>query len=511
MDGIKFLIDLDSKTAGAVAADTAMQRLEQGAERANKNMGEIGLNTRTFTRDIMKADFAMEVLHKGAKIVKESFEGVYELIKDTINVAADERREKMAMTNLLGGSEDAEKALEYLDRFAALSEFSAEKTKTFGLELLNAGYRGQEWKNALAAIGDAATMSSNKIEGADSALSSFMRMKETGKLDARILRGLHLNVKDVIKGLGDSLGMTPEAVQKGLMEGTIPAAKAFETVLRALEKKTGHALGENVLKSGQGLSAKIEHLKEIPRLLMESVANSPGIDKIESAFGRVIEAFDPEGPKGKEISKGLASLMGSVGDALEKTDWAALTMKLGGVATTIGTWVGPLAKAADLVVKILDTSIKIPGALSGLGEKIGDFFAERDLQWEREKARTIKNKGLVGEVTSADTVQQLAHKQWEQSEYERMLAARSEPSIDAPNASSFSSLPPMSSLANASGNGATNVSAKAEVVVNVSGAAAGTPEAIGQAAKHGVEAGMTSALEQQALHAGTRSARKRKQ
>jgi tape measure domain-containing protein len=508
-DGIKFLIDLDSKTAGATAAGNALKNVENSADRANRQLEGMDHHGGMLTQNIFKAEFAMKALEAGAEVAKGAVKKVFDLIKDTINVGAGERREKMALTNLLGGHEEAEAALHYLDRFSQLSEFGEESTKRMGIELLNAGVKGETWKHTLAAIGDVASMSADKVAGADAALSSFMRMQETGKLDARILRGLHLNVKDVMAGLGDALGMSPKAVKKALEDGTVPAEKAFETVLRAIEKKTGHELGKNVLSAGQQLGAKLTHLKEIPDKIMKSVADSPGMDAIERSLDRVLESFDPSGVKGQNMVKGLSSMMESVGHVLESTDWAALTLRLGGVATTIGTWIGPLSKTAEIMVKILDVGIKIPGALTGMGEKIGDFFATRNLEWQREQERTIKNRNLTGEVTSVadmDAGKSSAHRQFELSEYDRMMASRA----PAPNV-----LPDMSSLsgsarAAASMMSAPHIEGKAEVVVNVSSANS-SPAEIGQAAKAGVESGMTKALEEKAQQAGVRSSRKRHQ
>jgi tape measure domain-containing protein len=476
-DGIKFLIDLDSRTAGANAADTALGRVEASADRADGHLKSMGHHAEGLSRDVFKADFAMEVLKKSAELAWEGVHKVAELIKDTVTEVADERREKMAMTNLLGGEEDAEKAIHYLDRFSEASEFGEARTKAMGIELLNAGYRGQEWQNALAGIADAASMSSDKMAGAEGALSSFMRMKETGKLDARILRRLHLNVKDVVKGLGDSLGMTPSAVKKGLLEGSIPAAKAYETVLRAIEKKTGKSLGEAGLTAGKGLEAKLTHLKELPEKIMKSVSDSPGMEKIEHGFDKLLESFDPDSTGGKKMISGLSSLMGSVGDLVEGTDWDAVATHVGDIASSIGKWVDPLAKAVGLVGKLAEGILGLPT----FGEDVGDWVARK----------------LHPELNQTPT-------------HVLEARARRQAEFDATNAAEWRDV----DLARGKGEGkagaagGTHIEGKAEVTVHVHGSKA-SAEDIGHAAKKGVEAGLTTALEQQALHAGTRSARKR--
>jgi hypothetical protein len=120
-DGVKFLIDLDSRTSGATAADSALSRVEDAAGRADRHLQNMGGHARGLTQDVFKAEFAMKVLEKGAEMAWEGVRKVGELIKDTVAVAGEERREKMALTNLLGGREEAEAALHYLDPYGFLA------------------------------------------------------------------------------------------------------------------------------------------------------------------------------------------------------------------------------------------------------------------------------------------------------------------------------------------------------------------------------------------------------
>jgi len=515
-DGVKFLIDLDSRTGGAAAADTALSRVEDAAGRADRHLQDMGGHARGLTQDVFKAEFAMKALEKGAEMAWDGVKKVGELIKDTVAVAGEERREKMALTNLLGGTEEAEKALHYMERFSDLSEFGEKNTKAWGIELLNSGYSGQKWKDAMAAVADAASMAPNKIEGAQEAIASLTRMQLTEKIDARTLRGLRLNVKDVVKDLGDALGMSEKAVKKGLMEGSIPAARAYETVLEALERKTGRRLGEAGLKAGKGLDAKLTHLKELPDKIMKAVAESPAMDKIERAFDRALEAFDPNGPKGAKMVEGLDRLMVAVGDFLEDTNWGEVALEVGSVATSIGKWIDPLSKVVGWVEKLAAGLAALPT----FGSDIGDYLA-RKLHPELGGGDAEffgKGSQLHQEATAhqareqarfADTNEQA----WREVEDE--LAAerkrkRMPPALRARNEAAWSGVEGRFAAAQAAdaGGGAPRISGKADVVVNVSGSAAASPESIKHAAKAGVHAGMTTALEQQALHAGTRKARR---
>jgi hypothetical protein len=506
-DGVKFLIDLDSRVQGATAADTALGRIEQSAERANQAVKHSGHEFSALSSDLFKATVAAHLFEKGLeKATGFAIEGLHNvgaLIKDTVNIAGSERRGKMAMTNLLGGEEEAEKALHYLSRFSELTEFGADKAQAMGTELLNSGYKGQQWQNALAAIADAASMSTDKLAGAQDALASLMTMKETGRLDARILRGLHLNVKDVVKGLGDALGMSPKAVKKALTDGAIPAAKAYEIVLQALEKKTGHALGEAGLKAGQGLDAKLTRLRELPEKIMKSVADSPGMEKIEHAFDRLLEAFDPEGPKGAKMVQGLERLMGSVGDFIEETDWDEVALKVGTVATSIGTWIDPLSKALALIEKVTEKLLALPT----FGEDVGNIAGDVRLNLQRnafESKMASKEGGVKAVFTDVGANSR-------ETTFARDVRAKEQARLESENAAAWRDVDAAMGRGGGhagKGEGGTHIEGKADVTVHVHGSNA-TPEAIGHAAKKGVEAGMTTALEQQALQSGTRSGRRR--
>lgn len=528
-DGIKFMIDLDSRTQGAAMADSALGRVENTAERTNRALGDAGGKVSAFSSDLFKATVAAHYFEKATDWaidkVKSGFEAVKETIRETINEAAGEKREKMAMTNLLGGPAAAEQALHYLDRFSELSEFGEKHTKTFGIELMNAGYKGQRWKDALAAIADAASMAPDKIAGAQDALASFTRMEKTGRLDARILSGLQLNVKDVMKDLGHALGMTPESVKKALNEGAVPAAKAYEIVLRALERKTGKALGEAGLKAGTGLDAKLTHLRELPEKIMKSVSDGPGMNKIETYFDRLLTAFDPSGPDGAKMVKGLDSLMDSVGSFLKETDWKSVGMSIGGIASNLGKWIDPLSKIAGFMLKVTEGLAALPK----VGEVIGDYFAEKNMPEARKPATKENPRGFV--VAAGGMGGMAVSLEPPMSEYEKKQTE-----FDRKNEAAFAGIPafpkrgvmepiedvgpvpvplrlpefPKGGAGGGGSAGSTHIEGKAEVHVHLPGGSAASPQEVAHAAKTGTEAGLTTALEQQALQQGTRSARRKK-
>jgi hypothetical protein len=514
-DGIKFVVDLENRNSGGTPADKKLKDVEDAAHKANRAVEQGSHEFNALKSNIFSATVAGQLWAKGiemgAQMAVEGIRKVGDVIKETVNIAADGRRESMSMMNLLGGKVAADEALAYMEKWGALSEFNDDMTKSWGRELLNAGYRGREWKDAMAAMADAASMAPDKMAGAEEAKSSLIKIKRTGKIDARSLGGLGLLEDDVMKDLGDALGMSPKAIKKGLDEGAIPAAKAYDAVLRALERKTGKGLGEAGIAAGKGLDAKLTHWREFPQKIMKAVADSPGIDKIEKAIDKMLETFDPSSPKGAAMVEGLSSLMDTVGDVLNETNWKGLAMDIGGVATSLGSWIDPLSKIAKGVMAVAGAMAKLPQIGAGIGEGLAEAFhsdlrnqaipashgalkktLEKEPGWG-EGAGSGDIKGAMAEQAAAEIRQEEMRTTVESANMAEMRAALSAPSgwgkgPEAP---------------------APKVEAKAEVVVHVNGGT-GSPKEVGEAVKAGTEEGMTKALEKAAMQRGTTSARRKR-
>ena len=369
-DGIKFLIDLDSRTRGATDAIRGLGGVESAAGKANEQIRQMDHGGKGLSQDVFKAEFAVHALEHAWEGAKRVAEKVYELVKDTIKEVAGEERSRMAFTNLLGSGGAASEEIKFLEKFSQLTEFSEDQTKAFGISLMKAGYKGQEFRNSLEAVADAASLSSNAVEGAQEAMSALTRMKLTGKLDARSLKGLGLDARDVTKDLGLILGMDEKSIKKGLEAGTIPAAQAFEAVLRGLERKTGKGLGESGLSAGKTLSAKLTHLAELPNRIMMQMEGSPAMERLKERFDKMLSGLDPDSPQGQKIVGGLGKLM----DAIANVDFGDFIDGLAKLPATLATAIGPISEMAQGMLKLTNAVLSLPGR----GEKIGDQIAQQE-------------------------------------------------------------------------------------------------------------------------------------
>jgi len=378
-DGIKFLIELDSKTKGAADAIRGLGGVSNAAEKANEHIKGMGESGKGLSRDVFTAEFAVHALEHAWNGAKWAAEKVRDIVKETINTVADAERSKMALTNLMGSEGAASSEIKFLEKFSQLTEFSKKETEGFGISLMKAGYKGQDFEDALAAVADAASLSSDKVEGAQSALSSLTRMKLTGKLDARSLKGLGLDARDVVKDLGGALGMSAESVKKQLEAGAIPAAAAYGAVLRAIERKTGKGLSEAGQAAGKGLSAKLTHLGELPGRIMARLEGSPAMERIKDRFDKMLGALDPDSPKGQKIIGGLEKLMAAISDVDLDPLFATLTKLPGVLAKSIG----PIAELAEKMVRLANAVASLPGR----GETMGDQWAQQELDDQQAHLR----------------------------------------------------------------------------------------------------------------------------
>ena len=405
-DGIKFLIELDSKTKGAADAIHGLGGVSNAAEKANEHIKGMGDSGKGLSRDVFSAELAVHALEHAWNGAKWAAEKVRDIVKETINTVADAERSKMALTNLMGSEGAASGEIKFLEKFAQLTEFSKKETEGFGISLLKAGYKGREFEDALAAIADVTAISTDKIGGAQDALSALTSIKLTGKLDARKLKNLGLDARDVAKDIGKALGMDPAVVKKQLTDGAIPAAAAYGAVLRAIERKTGKGLSEAGQEAGKGLSAKLTHLGDLPERLMARLEGSPEMERIKDKFDKMLGALDPDSPKGQKIIGGLERIMGAIADV----DFAPLISVFTGLPQQLGTWVGPLSKIIALTEKLANIFLSIPQAIEDAGDALSDIAHGNKPGTTRDakiRAKVDKDMGLPALRAEVERLQAL--------------------------------------------------------------------------------------------------------
>ncbi len=427
--GIEWMINLDAKTQGATDVIQALSRTETAAEKAGrmidralskmdklpKSMGDAGwskgignlkqlahgaqLTDREFGavkarsalvsaelekmgatgerhvaplwQEVFKGQLALDAVKWGARQAARAVAGLWDIVR----IGADEERTVQVFANMLGADE-GRATMDYMDRFAKMSEFTNSQVEGMGVELLRAGLRGADFRNALGAALDVAAQAPDKMEGATEAIAALSRIAMTGKVDFRTLRGLRLDPHEVENQLAKDLALAPDVVKKRLQEGALKGTDAMGSIFTALEKKSGKQLGQLGDDMSTGFTARLDKLRDVPEEIFKDLRATQGFRDVSDTLGRLGELFGPESETGQRIQAALIKTLDVVGAKIKEIDWERVAGFIANVAESMEDWVEPLSKIADLlgyVVKAFSGLLALPT----LGKDIGDWFARK--------------------------------------------------------------------------------------------------------------------------------------
>lgn len=373
-DGIKWLLELDAKLDGAKAMSRELSEVGQVAKKTDEafrslvlDMAEghrsIQKHTEKTWKEVLKGEAAWETVKKAAEIAIDT-------IKEAFGAAADAERTGKVFGNLLGKEGGAE-TLEDLEKFAELSEFTDDALKGMGNELLRAGLRGADFRNAIGMALDVAAEAPDKMAGAQEAIASLSKIARTGKIDNRTLGGLRLDPHAVERQLSEDLGLAPDVIKQKLEEGTLEGAKAMDSIFTVMERKTGKQLGGLGMEMADTFGARLEKVKDIPEEIFKSMKDSPGFKDMNDALGDILKNFGDGSPFGKAIRQGLSDVLSVVGKTIKDINWTEASGAIKDIVDITRMWVPLLAKAAELVGKVLHPFAEAAREIGDWGEHAG--------------------------------------------------------------------------------------------------------------------------------------------
>jgi tape measure domain-containing protein len=388
-EGVQWLIDFDSKTKGATDALFVMDKIEVKGEAATKAITEMGTaldksskkagdtgkaltdmadkgktHTEGMWKEMLKGELVFEAIRRGAEL---AWNGIKTMTSELISEAAGAERIGRVFDNMLGVGE-GKATLEYLEKFATMSEFTGHTLRGMGAELLRAGLRGADFRNALGAAVDVAAQAPDKMEGLQEAISSLSRISLMGKVDARTLRGLRLNPHEVAEQMSQDLGMTKEAIKKQLQEGTLDGTKAMQSIFTVMERKSGKQLGGLGEAMADTFGAKWEKIKKIPEEMFESMADTPAWGRMSSALDDILAAFGPDSEAGAALREGLADVVEWAADTVKTTDWKEVATDIKDIVKGSKDWfkvLGDIASVAEKIITVYRGAGKMLDAVGG--------------------------------------------------------------------------------------------------------------------------------------------------
>jgi hypothetical protein len=337
-DKLSYVFEIDGKTHGfdvavekMTKADTVMGHLDRKTQilqahlRQLKAPGEI-LRMEKEIANFGKLDNAVDKtkgrFHQffsflSAQVAFEAIKSlthkVIELGKEALNAAGKAERMELSFELTLGQTA-AEDILGWIEEIAGKTEFTDDKLKGWALDLANAGIKGEQLKDTMAAVLDVA---GKRGAGAgDTAVDALSRATLTGKIEGRALRGLGIPIAELAQ-LDKFKGLTEKQIDKKLETATITKEDLLNLIAGP-----DKMLGDAGLKASKTFEARMMHLRDLPDQFFQKLSKTEAFGKLSSALARVLEKLDPDSPTGKKIASFLTDVFGKAAESIEKIDLA---------------------------------------------------------------------------------------------------------------------------------------------------------------------------------------------
>ena len=194
----------------------------------------------------------------------------------SVKMAGEMQANKRAFATLLGDSQQAEKFLGDLARFAAETPFELPGLVTASKRLLAYGFAARDIIPIMAAIGDAAAMLGIGQEGIDRLTLAIGQMQAKGKVSGEEMRQLAEAGVPAWKFLAEAIGKDVPTAMKLAETGAIDSVTGINAILKGMQSR---------FKGGmEGLS------QEIPGLFSTIKDNVSAV--MREIGDKIIEALD---------------------------------------------------------------------------------------------------------------------------------------------------------------------------------------------------------------------------
>ncbi len=300
---------------------------------------------------------AFEIFHEGIEVVREM--GM-EILRTS---AEAERMDKSFQLRF--GMEGGKEAIEYAERFAKNTEFTDNQTKGFVSELGRAGVPLEEMDRYMAAAGDMAAMTGDKVQGMAGAISGLSRARMTGVIDSRELLKIGIGV-DEIRKIPEFARKSKEELHALMKPGGEFTEEQLFRVIASKGPETNN-VGDVATQMAGTMGAQLDKLAALPEQYMEKFRNSKGFDGLKVKFGEILGSLDPDGPRGGRIFSSLERSFDHIAGIVGGIDFDR-------AAQTFETEVLPDIEGIASAIAKVDWVSGIKGMLS-VAEGIGQIFS----------------------------------------------------------------------------------------------------------------------------------------
>jgi len=228
----------------------------------------------------------------------------------TVHASGAKEQQFLSFRNLLGSADLAKSMLADMEALSDKTPFSEDQVTGWGRRLLAGGFKQHEIPTLLRAMSDSAAATGAGAEKFDEAVGALRRINSEGRITEKTMRALSavgVPAGAVYKRLADTLGVTADEARALVRAGKVDSSNALWAVVGGVaDKRSRGALGsaaeEAVEESGAILMEKVKARWE---RYFDDLYETKGFGAFKGFLRNVIGALDTSSATGKRIAESI--------------------------------------------------------------------------------------------------------------------------------------------------------------------------------------------------------------
>jgi hypothetical protein len=395
IDGMQSRIDRLQKLVNkSDFGSPRFQKLSEALNQANADMSRMQARAQGTTS-------VMATLGKTIAAI-----GVAQFGKSVFDITKTFEKYNAVLKNSLGSQEEAAKAMQLIQNFAAKTPFSVDELTAAYIKFVNRGIKPT--KEELTALGDIASSQGKSFDQLTEAIldatqGEFERLKEFGIRATSAGNQVQL----AFKGVNLEVAKTPEAInaaliQLGKMEGVAGSMAAISDTLEGQVSNLGDSFDSLQVTLGQALApvmkTVISIIASMIQGLTEFVTNNKELIKQIAQVAAVMVPLIAGFKAFNMIMVGLPAVIGSVGRALTVA-FGPASLAITGIALLINY----IINARGELQKFREDAIK------SAGQKIAPQDLDMAIAKLQAFNREFGSRGVI-QATSIETMNRMNEK-----------------------------------------------------------------------------------------------------
>jgi len=307
---------------------TKYQVVVDALDRASGTIGAVSakakaLTSKTYGITINAVDKASRIINQIkstlAPVALTAGAGMGVMAGYSLKLAGDMEQARIAMDFFTGSAQKGKEFLEELTAFAAATPFEFPFLQESAIGLMGA-YKGvmdvdsamKQTMRTIKAFGDAAGLTGAGMQGMELSLLGFKQIGMVGTLGMEELRQVTENLRIPMTMIQKELGLTSDQM-KNLGDQGIPASKAMEAILKALEEN----FSGGMKKLSESLLGLMSTAKDTARFTVTAFGDGMA-GPIKRILTDIVGSTDYTSKEFQKFLSEIKDIGKNVGEALEK-------------------------------------------------------------------------------------------------------------------------------------------------------------------------------------------------